>query len=156
MWCEHTHDWYCSTKSIETINLRHPVYIWHLCYCKQTGPVLYSRTCVKRSSGGNGYWIDHLIQGDRLIQVTRNTVQKIRFPVLIRSDVWPHIETFISGILIICENRQRNLIVVPRALHYLKLYEQVTPCDRLIQQVKTTEKVPLGLLHKWWPRPLFK
>ena len=52
-----------------------------------------------------------LIQGDCLIQVARNTVQRIRSPVLIRSDVWPQIETFISGVLMACENKQGNQLL---------------------------------------------
>ena len=53
-----------------------------------------------------GEWLS-----DRLIQVARNTVQRIRSPVMIRSDVWPQIETFISGVLMVCENKQGNQLL---------------------------------------------
>ena len=81
----------------------------------------YKKQDIKIQSVTLGEWLsDRLIQGDRLIQVARNTVQRIRSPVLMRSDVWPQIETFISGVLMICENKQGNhWIVVPRALQYL-------------------------------------
>ena len=82
----------------------------------------YKMQDIKIQSVTLGEWLsDRLIQGDRLIQVARNTGQRIRSPVLIRSDVWPQIETFISGVLMICENIQGNQwIVVPRVLQYLK------------------------------------
>ena len=30
---------------------------------------------------------------------------------MIRSDVWPQIETFISGVLMVCENKQGNQLL---------------------------------------------
>ena len=97
-----------------------------------------------------------MIQGDHLIQVARNTVQRIRSPVLIRTDAWSQIETFISGIWMICENKQGNQWLISLFIfanhentgNYccalcVTLFGTVwTPCDRLIQ-VKTIEKVSL-------------
>ena len=58
-------------------------------------------------------WLsDPLIQGDRLIQVARYTFQRIRSPVLIRTDAWPQTETFTSGVLMICENKQGNQLLL--------------------------------------------
>ena len=53
-----------------------------------------------------------------IIKVARNPIQRIRSPVLIRSltDVSPQIETFLSGVLMIYENKQGNLVCY-------KLYE---------------------------------
>ena len=73
-------------------------------------------------SGHPREWLsDRLIQGDCPIQVARNTVQRIHSPVLIKSDVCPQIETFISGVLMIWENKQENQLLY----HILRLYEQV-------------------------------
>ena len=48
----------------------------------------YKKQHIKIQSVTLGEWLsDRLIQGDCLIQVARNTVQRIRSPVLIRSDV---------------------------------------------------------------------
>ena len=48
----------------------------------------YKKQDIKIQSVTLGEWLsDRLIQGDRLIQVARNTVQSIRSPVLMRSDV---------------------------------------------------------------------
>ena len=48
----------------------------------------YKMQDIKIQSVTLGEWLsDRLIQGDSLIQVARNTVQRIRSPVLIRSDV---------------------------------------------------------------------
>ena len=37
-----------------------------------------------------------------------NTIQRFRSPELIRSDVWPQTETFLSGVLMIYENKKGN------------------------------------------------
>ena len=76
----------------------------------------------------------------------RNTVQRIRSPVLIRTDAWSQIETFISGVSMICENKRGNQYCCTFCVTLVEIVW--TPCDHLIQ-VKTIEKVLLGL-HKWW------
>ena len=61
----------------------------------------YKKQDIKIQSVTLGEWLSDrfIIQGDRLIQVARNTVQ---------IETKPQIETFISGVLMICENKPGN------------------------------------------------
>ena len=89
-----------------------------------------------------GEWLsDCLIQGDRPMQVARNTVQRIWSPVLIKSDICPQIETFISSILMICENKQENQLLL---YHILKLYEQVVDTVWSFNTGQDSRKRPIG------------
>ena len=67
-------------------------------------------------------------------------------PVLIRSDVWPQIETFISSVLLICENKQGNHLAAC-VLQYLKLYEQVIDTVWLFNTGQDNRRGPLGTLQ---------
>ena len=125
------------------------------CFCRH--PMLNSidiKHTVEPALSGHPWGIsDRLKQGGCLIQVARNTVQRIWSPVLIISDVWPQIETFISSFLMICENKQGNqLLYLVCYIIWKCMNKSLTPCDRWIQ-VKTIAKVLLGL-RKWWPWPL--
>ena len=79
--------------------------------------------------------------------VAWNTVQRIRSPVLIRSNVWTQIETFISGVLMICENKHsqgNQLLYLPRVSRYLKLYEQVIHTVWPFNTGQDNRKAPVG------------
>ena len=89
-----------------------------------------------------GEWLsDCLIQCDHPMQVARNTDQRIWSPVLIKSDICPQIETFISGILMICENKQDNHLLL---YHILKLYEQVVDTVWSFNTGQDIRKRPIG------------
>ena len=57
--------------------------------------------------------------------------------MLIRSEVWPQIETFISAVLMICENNQENQLLY---LVCYNLFETIWTSDRHLVTVKYTSR----------------